>query len=87
MSYKRSDKNGWALFLLILAGIVLGGFLGKLASSVEALEWLNFGYPFGLENPVALDLKVFYIELKLYFDITIASILGIIASIMIYRKI
>ena len=24
-------KNAWALFLLILAGIVLGGFIGVLA--------------------------------------------------------
>ena len=26
------SKNSWALFLLILAGLVLGGFIGMLAS-------------------------------------------------------
>ena len=25
------SKNAWALFLLILAGVVLGGFIGTLA--------------------------------------------------------
>ena len=25
------SKNSWALFLLILAGLVLGGFIGMLA--------------------------------------------------------
>ena len=27
-------KNHWALFLLLLAGIVLGGFIGNLAAGV-----------------------------------------------------
>ena len=34
------SKNAWALFLLILAGIVLGGFIGVLAEGVPALSWL-----------------------------------------------
>lgn len=25
------SKNAWALFLLLLAGVVLGGFIGELA--------------------------------------------------------
>ena len=28
------SKNAWALFLLILAGVVLGGFIGTLAKGV-----------------------------------------------------
>ena len=43
------SKNAWALFLLLLAGVVLGGFIGELAKGVPALhkyefagtEWLN----------------------------------------------
>ena len=35
------SKNAWALFLLILAGIVLGGFIGVLAEGVPALSWLS----------------------------------------------
>ena len=34
-------KNAWALFLLLLAGIVLGGFIGTLADGVPALDWLS----------------------------------------------
>ena len=33
------SKNAWALFLLILAGVVLGGFIGTLAKGVPALSW------------------------------------------------
>ena len=37
------SKNAWALFLLILTGIVLGGFIGMLAEGVPALSWLAYG--------------------------------------------
>ncbi|WP_273324845.1 DUF4321 domain-containing protein [Vallitalea guaymasensis] len=86
MSYRRTNKNGWALFLLILAGIVLGGFLGSLAKNVEWLRWLNYGLEFGMENPVKLNLEVLILVLQLNFKITITSILGIIAGILVYRK-
>ena len=38
--------------LLILAGIVLGGFIGSLTANVSGLDWLNYGQSFGLENPI-----------------------------------
>lgn len=87
MSYRRTDKNGWALFLLILAGIVLGGFIGFLAKDVAWLDkWLNFNYSFGMDQPVELDLKVILLVFKLQFNITIMSIVGIIAGIVVYKK-
>ena len=49
-------KNNWALFLMILAGIVIGGFIGWLTKDVSFLSWLNFGQSFGLSNPIVLDL-------------------------------
>ena len=39
MSRGIAGKNNWALFLLLLAGIVLGGFIGSLAAGVP---FLNF---------------------------------------------
>lgn len=88
MAYqKRGEKNGWALFLLVLAGIVLGGFLGYLAKDVPFLSWLGFSYEFGMTGePVVIDLKVFVMTFKVLFDISIASILGIVLAIFIYRK-
>lgn len=88
MSYRKSDKNGWALFLLILAGIVLGSFIGSLVHDIEWLSnILNFGDKFGMQNPVTLDLGIILLVFQLRFDITIASILGVIAGIFVYRKI
>lgn len=89
MAYQRkSEKNGWALFLLILAGIVLGGFIGHLASGAKILNWLNFGYTFGMiGDPLVIDLKVIVLTFKLVFNITVSSIIGVILAIFIYRVI
>jgi len=80
-------KNNWTLFILILAGIVLGGFLGNLAESVSWLSWLNYGQAFGLENPVVLQLGILVLTFGLNIRITIAGIIGIIIGIIVYRYI
>lgn len=84
-------KNSWGLLLLILAGIVLGGFLGYLARDVVFLSWLNYGQEFGIgglgENGIlVLNLGVLVLRFGLSIKITIAGIIGIILAIIIYRK-
>ena len=79
------SKTVWALFLLILAGIVLGGFIGVLAEGVPALSWLSYGQTFGVETPIVLNLGLVVITFGLTIKITIASIIGVIISIFIYR--
>ncbi len=76
-------KNNWACFLLILAGIVIGGFIGSLFPST----WLNYGQSFGLSQPLSLDLGILSVTFALSIKITIASILGIAVAIVIYRMI
>jgi len=74
-------KNNWACFLMILAGIVIGGFIGNLFPST----WLNYGQTFGLSNPLILDLGILSVTFALTIKITVASIIGIIIGIIIYR--
>ena len=74
-------KNNWACFLLILAGIVIGGFIGSLLP----VQWLNSGQTFGLSSPVVLDFGILCLTFGLSIKITVASILGIIIGIIIYR--
>ena len=76
-------KNNWACFLLILAGIVIGGFIGSLFPST----WLNYGQSFGLSQPLVLDFGLLSVTFALSIKITIASILGIAMAIIIYRLI
>jgi hypothetical protein len=85
MARRSAGKNNWALLLMVLAGIVIGGFIGQLASGVSALSWLNYGQTFGLSDPLVLDLGILVLTFALTIKITIAGILGIVLAVIIYR--
>ena len=81
----RSTKNGWTLLLLVLAGVVLGGFIGSLTEGISGLSWLNYGQAIGVETPIILDLGILVITFGMTIRITIASIVGIVLAILVYR--
>lgn len=81
------DKNIWILVLFILSGLVIGGLLGELAGRVDFLWWLSYGQSFGLTSPIELNLNIVQITFGLMFKINIASIIGLIIAIVIYRKV
>ena len=79
------NKNFWILLLLLLAGIVLGGFLGEARKTIGLLSWLNFGQSFGLDTPLVLNLGLLVITFGLTIRITMASIIGVAVALLIYR--
>ena len=79
------NKNFWILLLLLLAVIVLVGFLGYATKSIRLLSWLNFGQSFGLDTPLVLNLGVLVITFGLTIRITMASIIGVAIALLIYR--
>ena len=81
------EKNIWILMVFILSGLVIGGLLGQIASSIDFLWWLGYGESFGLTEPLQLDLSIINITFALSFRLNIASILGMAIAIFIYRKI
>lgn len=85
MSRGVLGKNNWALVLLILVGVVLGGLIGKLCAGVPALSWLSYGQSFGFVNPMVLDLGILVLTFGFTVDITVAGIPGIVIAIIIYR--
>ena len=80
-------KNFWILLIMLLAGIVLGGFMGQLANGISWLSWLNFGQSFGLDSPLVINFGILVITLGLTIKITMASIIGIAIARIIYRMI
>lgn len=80
-------KNNWALFLLLLSGIVLGGFIGDIVAGIPGFGWLAYGQSFGLTSPIVLDLGILVLTFGLSIKITIASIIGVLLAILIYRLI
>lgn len=81
------DKGKWVALLFILSGLVIGGLLGDVASSVDWLWWLSFGEQFGLQEPLTLDLRVLTITFGLSIKINIASIIGVVIALIVYRKV
>ena len=80
-------KNFWILLIMLLAGIVLGGFMGQLANGISWLSWLNFGQSFGLDSPLVINFGILVITLGLTIKTTMASIIGIAIALIIYRMI
>ena len=81
------EKNIWVLLIFMLSGLVIGGLLGELASKVDWLWWLSYSQTFGLNNPIVLDLSVVKITFALMFKINVASIIGLLLAVFIYKKV
>ena len=81
------EKNFWVLLIFLLAGLVIGGLIGELAQRIGGLWWLSYGQTFGITNPFVLDLCILAITFAFTIKINIASIIGIIIAILIYRNI
>lgn len=81
-----SAKSTGVLLLVILSGIVLGGCIGHFCKDVSFLSWLNYGQEFGLDSPLVLNMGIMVLTFALKIKITIASIIGILVGIIIYKK-
>ena len=81
------EKNIWVLLVFILSGLVIGGLLGRLAAGVPWLWWLSYEEEFGLNNPLVLDLSILKLTFGLMIKINVASIIGMILAVFIYKKV
>ena len=78
-------RNFWILLIMLLTGIVLGGFMGQMAEGIPWLGWLNFGQSFGLDSPLVVNFGILVITFGLTIKITMASIIGVAIALIIYR--
>lgn len=78
-------QNGWILIVLLLAGLVIGGLIGQLASQVDFFWWLGYSQTFGLSTPLQLDLSIIQLTFAVSLKISISSIIGMLVGIGIYR--
>lgn len=85
----RRERNTGLLVLLMIVGIIMGGLLGEFFSQFKYLSFLNYGKEFGMnmDRPLLVDLSVIRFSFAIAFNINIASILGFITSIIVYRKV
>ncbi len=74
-------KVNWVLVVLVLIGFVIGRFIGTYFEG----SFLNYGQSFGLSTPVELNLGFIVLTFGLQIHITIASVIGVIISLVVYR--
>ncbi len=74
-------KINWVLIILVLIGFVIGRFIGTYFDGT----FLNYGQTFGLTSPVELNMGFVILTFGLQFNITIASVIGVIISFVVYR--
>lgn len=67
--------------MVVLTGFMLGSFIGTYFSNT----FLNYGQVFGLSSPLVLDLGFIILTFALQIHITIASVIGVVIALIIYR--
>lgn len=82
---KTIERTG-VLILCLVSGLTIGYFVGDLCKDVQFLAWMNYARQFGLDTPVQVNLGVIWFSLQIKFNISIASVLGLLGGIFIYRK-
>lgn len=74
-------RVNWVFLVLILIGFMIGQFIGTYFDGT----FLNYGQSFGLSSPVVLDLGFIILTFGLTIQINIASVIGVIISLVVYR--
>ena len=74
-------RVNWVLLVLVLVGFVIGRFIGTYCEGT----FLNYGDSFGLSSPVVLNLGFVILTFGLTIQITIASVIGVVIALVIYR--
>lgn len=75
----------WLWLFVLLAGLVLGGFIGDVIGGYQSLSWLAYGKEFGLAEPLVLDCYIFRLTFGFTMRINIASILGVLIALVVYK--
>jgi len=82
-------KNGWLLLLFIIIGIVLGGLVAEASRGISGISWLSYGQTIGTAdgNITTFDLGVIILTIAFQIKLTVASIIGIILAIIVFKVI
>ena len=86
----KGVKGVGILIIVLLAGVIFGGFLGELLTrligSNPVLDVLNYSRIFGLTDPFSLDFGVLAFSFGLTIRFSVWSLIGMATSYLIYKK-
>jgi len=88
----RGKRNPWLLVVLLLAGALIGGFVGEFLSRYPYFTWISFGGTngyrelFGFSFTPLIDSGTLRLGFDVALRINAGSILGMIISILIFLR-
>jgi uncharacterized protein DUF4321 len=83
---KRTARDPWwILIVVVVAGAMLGSVLADALGQFTYLAPLGHSVAFGMDPPVTLDLRVITVTLGFVVRLNLATVLGIIAAIYVFR--
>ena len=82
----RDEKNGLSLFLILLSGLVIGGFIGHYLGDMPFAGWLNYGGDFGISEPVGIELGIIKLQFGMLLRINVAGVIGLILGLLFYKR-
>ncbi len=74
-------RVNWVFVIIVLIGFVLGGFIGNLFQD----SFINYSNTFGLDNPIVLNLGFIILTFGLKIQISIASVIGVVIALLVYK--
>ena len=80
---RESGRSGWIMLLMVVCGLVVGGFLGELLGKYFPI--LKYGYNLGV-SAHEWNFHILRLTFGFDFNINMFSILGIVIAIYIYRR-
>ncbi len=81
-------KKTLIFLMFLLAGLIMGTVLTKVASQVSFLNFLCWGdsIGFGYPEAVTLDLSVIRLNLGIYIELNVARLLCLIGAMAAYLR-
>ncbi len=80
---REGGRSGWIMLLMVVCGLVVGGFLGELLGKYFPI--LKYGYNLGV-SAHEWNFHILRLTFGFDFNINMFSILGIVIAIYIYRR-
>lgn len=83
---KRTARDPWwILIVVVVAGAMLGSVVADALGQFTYLAPLGHSVAFGADPPVTLDLRVVTLTLGFVVRLNLATVLGIIAAVYVFR--
>ena len=83
---KRTARDPWWIFIVVVvAGAMLGSVVADALGQFTYLAPLGHSVAVGVDPPVTLDRRVLTLTLGFVVRLNLATVLGIIAAVFVFR--